>query len=77
MISASKDSSVKIWDLRTGTALYKLEAHQGTVNCCSFSWDGDTFISGGSDKTLIGWEYDFSTINHNETNLFKTDTVNL
>jgi hypothetical protein len=62
MVSASKDSTVKIWDLRNGRALYRLEAHQGSVNTCAFSYNGDTFVSGGSDKTLIGWDYDFSKV---------------
>lgn len=74
MISASKDSSVKVWDLRNGRALYRLEAHQGSVNSCSFSYNGDTFISGGTDKTLIGWEYDFSNVDPN-AGLYTSDSV--
>ena len=60
MVSVSKDSYAKLWDLRNGRPMYKIEAHQDSVNCCQFAYRGDTFLTGGSDKGIIGWDYDFS-----------------
>ena len=61
MVSVSKDSYAKLWDLRNGRPMYKIEAHQDSVNCCQFAYRGDTFLTGGSDKGILGWEFDFSS----------------
>lgn len=56
MLSASKDSSLKIWDLREGRLLFTLQGHTGAVNCARFSNDGHFFASGGADQMVMVWK---------------------
>ena len=59
MASCSDDSKVKIWDLRKGKALFSLYSHSGAVNAVDFSFAGDYFASGGTDKNLLLWRSNF------------------
>ncbi len=56
MLSASKDSSLKIWDLREGRLVYTLQGHAGPVNASVFSHDGNFFVSGGADQQVMVWK---------------------
>ena len=49
LLTASNDSTMKIFDLRKGSLLYSLYGHEGTVQVVNFSKDGELFASGGSD----------------------------
>lgn len=64
LLSASKDSSLKIWDLREGRLLFTLQGHSGPVNCARFSRDGEFFSSGGADQLVMVWK----------TNLFSSSS---
>ena len=56
MLSSSKDTSLKIWDLREGRLLFSLQGHSGPVNCARFSKDGSFFASGGADQLVMLWK---------------------
>lgn len=56
MLSSSKDSSLKIWDLREGRLVYTLQGHAGAVNAAQFSDDGHFFASGGADHLVMVWK---------------------
>ena len=56
LASASKDSTIKLWD-KNGTLLRNLLSHQGGVYSVSFSPDGKLFASASEDKTVKLWSH--------------------
>jgi WD40 repeat protein len=36
LVTASKDSTVRVWEVRTGECLHVLQGHVGTVRCVDF-----------------------------------------
>ncbi|KAG8843071.1 hypothetical protein FRB91_003613 [Serendipita sp. 411] len=54
LVSASKDSTVKIWDLKTYKLKMDLPGHTDEVYCVDFV--ADKIVSGGRDKTLKIWK---------------------
>ena len=56
LLSASADSTVKIWDLRQGHILYSVYGHEGSSTTCSFSPGGDFFPSSGADAIVNVWK---------------------
>ena len=55
-ISASYDTTLKVWDLETGQALRTLEGHTSGVTAVAVYADGRRAISASSDKTLKLWD---------------------
>ena len=55
-MSSSKDSTLKIWDLRMGHILYTLYGHEGASTAVNFSPCGDYFTTGGSDAVVMVWK---------------------
>jgi len=55
-ISASKDESVKIWDINSGTEIRTCYGHNNEVTSISFSPDDSQAISGDLDGTIILWD---------------------
>ena len=53
--SASKDATIKIWDLREGRLLFTLHGHTGAANSARFSSNGTFLASGGSDQLVMVW----------------------
>ena len=56
LLSASNDSTLKIWDLRQGHILYTLYGHEGASTCVNFSPCGDFFCSAGVDTVVMVWK---------------------
>lgn len=56
LASGGVDHIVKIWDVRTGKLLSKLEGHTYPVLTLAFSPDGSRLVSGSGDTTLIVWD---------------------
>ncbi|MHA2020681.1 MAG: WD40 repeat domain-containing protein [Candidatus Thorarchaeota archaeon] len=59
------DRIVKLWDIRTGDLLAKLEGHTYPVLALAFSPDGGRLVSGSGDTTLRIWDVENRTeLNH-------------
>jgi WD40 repeat protein len=56
MLSSSKDSTLKVWDIREGRLLFTMQGHTGPVNAAKFSTDGNFFASGGADQLVMVWK---------------------
>jgi WD40 repeat protein len=54
--TASKDKSIKLWDVNTGREVKSYLGHESTVTSIEFSSDGKTLISGSHDKTTRFWD---------------------
>ncbi|TWH43478.1 AAA-like domain-containing protein [Dulcicalothrix desertica] len=55
LASASKDKTIKLWNVTTGQQISSLTGHKNEVNSVAFSPDGKTLASASSDKTIKLW----------------------
>jgi WD40 repeat protein len=55
LVSASADSTIKLWDLTSGSVLRTLTGHAGSVLCLAVSPDGQWIASGSEDATVKLW----------------------
>jgi WD40 repeat protein len=55
IVSGSKDRTVRLWDVKTGTLLQTLTGHSNVVFSVSFSIDNHYIASGSHDKTIRVW----------------------
>jgi centriolar protein POC1 len=60
LLSASNDSTLKIWDLRNGHILYTLYGHEGPSTSVNFSPCGDFFTTAGADSIVMVWKSNLS-----------------
>ena len=56
LVSASADSTIKVWDLETGQEITTLRDHDSYVNSLVLTTDGKRAISGGFDTTIKVWD---------------------
>src|SRR5688572_3090153 len=54
--TASKDKSIKLWELSTGREIRSLLGHEMTVSSIAFSSDGKFILSGSYDKSVRIWD---------------------
>ncbi|KAA1472404.1 WD40 repeat-like protein [Dentipellis sp. KUC8613] len=55
--SASRDGSVRLWDLKTGDTLFSIQGHRNTVTAVDLSKDGNMLVSGSGDGEARIWTY--------------------
>jgi WD40 repeat protein len=65
LISGSKDHTVEVWDLSTGTRIHHLQGHEGSIRRVAISSDGKTLASGSQDHTVKVWDLSTGTRIHN------------
>ncbi|NJM86463.1 MAG: DnaJ domain-containing protein [Hydrococcus sp. RU_2_2] len=53
--SASRDRTIKLWQLSTEQALFTLKGHSDSIPCIAISSDSNYLVSGSNDKTLKIW----------------------
>ena len=53
--SSSGDSTLKLWDTRTGLQVGTLYGHRGAVTGFAFSRDGNTIYSAAEDGDVRVW----------------------
>ena len=56
VVSASEDSTLRVWDVAGASPIATLEGHTGSVSGCAFSLDGTRIVSASYDKTLRIWD---------------------
>ena len=54
IITGSDDTSINVYDTKTGVLRKKLEGHEGGV--WALSCDGDTLVSGSTDRSVRVWD---------------------
>jgi WD40 repeat protein len=55
-VSASRDNTLKVWDLKSGRLLRTLEGHSRRVKGVALTPDGKRAVSASHDKTLKVWD---------------------
>ena len=56
VVSASSDSTIRIWDVKTGQCVRTIKGHNGSVNNANFSPDGKLIVSASDDRTVKIWD---------------------
>ena len=56
LASASKDNTIKLWEIKTGTLLRTYYGHSKDVRTVCFSPDGSIIASGGDDQGIKIWD---------------------
>ncbi len=55
IVSGSWDSTVKVWNPKSGICLATLNGHENMIYSVAVSYDGTTALSGSLDKTIKLW----------------------
>ncbi|TFY51746.1 hypothetical protein EVG20_g10857 [Dentipellis fragilis] len=61
IVSGSRDKTVRIWSVDSGTELQRMDGHTDSVASVAFSSDGKWIVSGSYDKTVRVWSADSGT----------------
>ena len=64
VVSGSKDTTLKLWDVRTGEVLQTFSDHTSEIWSVAFSPDDKTVISGSGDNTLKLWDVGTGEVLH-------------
>jgi WD40 repeat protein len=55
-LSASEDTTLRLWDVASGQTVHELKGHSDPVGACAFSPDGRLALSISTDQTLRIWD---------------------
>jgi WD40 repeat protein len=55
VLSASRDRTLRLWELKSGSEVQCFRGHQADVRCGALSADGELALSGGDDLALRLW----------------------
>src|SRR5262249_20919423 len=55
-VSASRDRTLKVWDLESGRELRTLQGHADGVNAVALTPDGKRAVSASADRTAAVWD---------------------
>ena len=61
-MSASSDTTLKMWDCKRGLCLSTLRTHKDYVKALAYASDVDKVVSGGLDRQIYLW--DIATLNN-------------
>lgn len=67
LLSASKDESIRLWNLRTSVCIAifaGIAGHRGEVFSIDVHQEGNCFVSAGQDKTIKIWNLEDPQISH-------------
>jgi WD40 repeat protein len=67
LVSASKDQTIKIWDINAEAEIRTCYGHDNDVTSVSFSPDGNQAISGDLDGNIILWNISDCQVVHKFT----------
>ena len=56
ILTASRDTTAKLWDAHSGALLRSFDGHTDRVNSCAFSADGQHILTASRDKTAKLWD---------------------
>jgi WD40 repeat protein len=56
VVTASADSTARVWDAQSGKCLKVLQGHQKQVNSAAFSPDGQRVVTASWDHTARVWD---------------------
>lgn len=62
MVSGSRDTTLRVWDVQTGRCEHVLTGHVAAVRCVQF--DGRRVVSGGYDYMVKVWDPETETCLH-------------
>jgi platelet-activating factor acetylhydrolase IB subunit alpha len=57
LVSASEDSTIKVWDYESGEFERTMKGHTNIVNCVAFNGSGDMLASCSADLTIKLWDF--------------------
>jgi len=55
IVSGARDTTLRIWDVRTGRCLHMLQGHMGAVSCLEV--DDQRIVSAGEDGLVLLWDF--------------------
>jgi len=56
IVSGSGDSTIKLWDIKSGEEIRTFEGHSQYVNSVAITPDGKHIVSGSDDETIKLWD---------------------
>ncbi len=59
----TKVFELRLWNVKSGQLIHKLDGHSGVIKCVAFSPDGKQIVSGAEDSTVRVWKAEAGSVN--------------